>query len=104
MPPHVPAFTAPAISSFMSSPIPSVPSPVPNVAPSPVLSSVSRAESFNSPQVRELTVDDIDDFEDDEEVEEVDSRRMSRRSINDAADLVPVLPPFATGNSNITCL
>lgn len=97
VPPPVPAFTAPAISPFMPSPIPSAPSPIPDIAPSPVVSSVSRAESFNSPRVRELTVDDIDDFEDDEEIEEVDSRRMSRRGINDAADLVPVLPPFATG-------
>lgn len=97
VPPPVPAFTAPAISPFMPSPIPSAPSPIPDFAPSPVVSSVSRAESFNSPRVRELTVDDIDDFEDDEEIEEVDSRRMSRRGINDAADLVPVLPPFATG-------
>ncbi|GAB2282430.1 Protein unc-13 [Dionaea muscipula] len=54
------------------------------------------AESFNS-QVKELSVDDIEDFEDEDDVEEVDSQRISRRIPNDASDLMPALPPFATG-------
>ncbi|KAK4835776.1 hypothetical protein QYF36_014424 [Acer negundo] len=93
-------------------PVP-VSTPPPMYAPSPVLSAVSMAESFNSTedkeldftqekelnstQQRELTVDDIEDFEDDDDLEEVNSRRMSRRHPNDAADLVLKFPTFATG-------
>lgn len=58
-----------------------------------------RSESFDSPQAQELTVDDIDDFEDDDDPEEVGNFRISRRTANDAADLVPKLPSFATGKS-----
>ncbi|CAI0474129.1 unnamed protein product [Linum tenue] len=88
-PPSIPA----------STPI-SVAAPV--YAPSPVasLSSVAKSESFNSEEERELTVDDIeiDDFEDDDlDAEEVASARVVRRNTNDASDLVPKLPTFATG-------
>ncbi|OAY53359.1 protein unc-13 homolog [Manihot esculenta] len=82
----------------------SIPPPVisqgPVFAPSPVvsLSSVEKSESFNSNDVRELTVDDIEDFEDDEdEVEAVDFVRKPRRNTNDAADLMAKLPALATG-------
>ncbi|CAI0474194.1 unnamed protein product [Linum tenue] len=82
-----------------STPI-SVAAPV--YAPSPVasLSSVAKSESFNSEEERELTVDDIeiDDFEDDDlDAEEFASARVVRRNTNDASDLVPKLPTFATG-------
>ncbi|KAL5800807.1 hypothetical protein ACOSQ3_032439 [Xanthoceras sorbifolium] len=93
-------------------PVP-ISTPPPMYAPSPVLSAVSMAESFNSTEdkeldftqekelnstrERELTVDDIEDFEDDDDLEEVNSRRMSRRHPNDAADLVLKFPAFATG-------
>ncbi|KAL8158855.1 hypothetical protein V2J09_000392 [Rumex salicifolius] len=59
--------------------------------------SLSKAESLNSNQVKELTVDDIDDFEDDDDLDEIDSRRISRRIRNDASDLTSALPHFATG-------
>ncbi|KAJ9190542.1 hypothetical protein P3X46_001729 [Hevea brasiliensis] len=82
----------------------STPAPViataPVFAPSPVvsLSSVEKSESFNSTDVRELTVDDIEDFEyDEDELEEVDVARIPRRNTNDVADLMPKLPAFATG-------
>ncbi|XP_050232331.1 protein unc-13 homolog [Mercurialis annua] len=70
--------------------------PPPASAPSPLVSfsSVGKSESFNSTEVRELTVDDIDDFEDDEEVESI---RVSRRNTISAADIMPKLPTFATG-------
>lgn len=55
-----------------------------------------RSESIDSPHAQELTVDDIEDFEDDNE--EVGNFRISRRTASDAADLVPKLPSFATGN------
>lgn len=84
----------------------SIPPPVisqgPVFAPSPVvsLSSVEKSESFNSNDVRELTVDDIEDFEDDEdEVEAVDFVRKPRRNTNDAADLMAKLPALATGKN-----
>ncbi|OMO87254.1 hypothetical protein COLO4_20721 [Corchorus olitorius] len=76
----------------------SIPTPsAPLFAPSPVVSTVSRSESFNSEQVQELTVDDIEDFEDDDDLEEVNSLKISRRTPNDVGDLVLKLPPFATG-------
>lgn len=65
---------------------------------SPTVSPVLRSESFDSAQAQELTVDDIEDFEDDDDPEEVGNFRISRRTVNDAADLVPKLPSFATGN------
>lgn len=73
----------------------------PDATPPPAYaaSTVSRSDSFNSTQERELTVDDIEDFEDDYDLEEVNNRRLSRRNKNDAADLVLKLPPFATGNN-----
>ncbi|OWM90047.1 hypothetical protein CDL15_Pgr026960 [Punica granatum] len=95
--PPVPAFKSPPIPSFLPASAPLEPSPVPDFASSPVQSSVARSESFSSQQVQELTVDDIEDFEDDDYLDEVDSRRVSRRNISDAAELVPNLPLFATG-------
>ncbi|GAB2213593.1 hypothetical protein Drorol1_Dr00017903 [Drosera rotundifolia] len=59
-----------------------------------------KAESFNSLQAKELTIDDIEDFEDVDDGEEVDCRRISRRVLNDASDIMPGLPPFATGISD----
>ncbi|KAK6163086.1 hypothetical protein DH2020_002927 [Rehmannia glutinosa] len=58
--------------------------------------SLSKSQSLNTSQLKELTVDDIDDFEDDV-LEEVESRRYSRRVLNDASDVVLGLPSFATG-------
>ncbi|GLT88622.1 hypothetical protein SLE2022_066390 [Rubroshorea leprosula] len=82
-------------------PIPvSVPLPTPSapvLAPSSIMPTASRSESFNSTQVQELTVDDIEDFEDDDDIEEVSSLRISRRNPNDAADIVLKLPSFPTG-------
>ncbi|KAL0380059.1 UNVERIFIED_CONTAM: protein unc-13 [Sesamum angustifolium] len=89
------------------------PPSVPVVVPTPILSSLSiseplegeqleespslsKSQSLNSSQVKELTVDDIDDFDDDV-LEEVESRRYSRRVLNDASDVVLGLPSFATG-------
>nr|GLL40989.1 uncharacterized protein LOC109180165 [Ipomoea trifida] len=90
------------------------PPPVPVATPLPILPTLSTEEPLDSmsveeqspltksqsltSQVRELTVDDIDDFDDD--LDEVDSRRYSRRVLNDATDLVPGLPSFATGISD----
>ncbi|KAG9156862.1 hypothetical protein Leryth_025128 [Lithospermum erythrorhizon] len=88
------------------------PPPVPAIAPSTILRSLSPSQSFqseevdelpsvaestsfNSKQVQELTVDDIDDFDDD--LEEIDSHTYSRRVLNDAADLVLLLPSLGTG-------
>lgn len=71
---------------------------VPDLDTSPVASNISQSESFNSTQVRELTVDDIEDFEDDD-LDETDSLRISRRTRNDAADLTLGLPSFKTGKS-----
>lgn len=64
---------------------------------SPSAPPLMRSESIDSPQAQELTVDDIEDFEDDDDSEEVGNFRISRRTVNDAADLVPKLPSFATG-------
>nr|XP_043620813.1 protein unc-13 homolog [Erigeron canadensis] len=58
---------------------------------------VSKLQTLNSVQDRNLTVDDIDDFEDEDDLEELTSHRYSRRSLNDTADLVVGLPSFATG-------
>lgn len=91
-PPPVPAFTPPP-------PVytpPAVITPPPIAAPSLTETNVSRSESLESSQTRELTVDDIEDFEDDEDLE-VNSVRMSRRNPNDAADLALKLPSFSTG-------
>lgn len=71
---------------------------IPDLDTSPVASNISQSESFNSTQVRELTVDDIEDFEDDD-LDETDSLRISRRTRNDAADLTLGLPSFKTGKS-----
>ncbi|XWS65459.1 hypothetical protein CRYUN_Cryun05aG0114500 [Craigia yunnanensis] len=83
----------PPIPASVSLPTPSAPV----FAPSPVVSTVSRSESFDSTQVQELTVDDIEDFEDDDDLEEVNSLKISRRNPNDVGDLVLKLPSFATG-------
>ena len=64
------------------------PPPVPGVAISPSLSSLSKYG---------LSVDDIEDFEDEDDMEEADRQRIPRRTPSGSADLVPVLPPFATG-------
>lgn len=64
---------------------------------SPSAPPLMRSESIDSPRDQELTVDDIEDFEDDDDNEEVGNFRISRRTANDAADLVPKLPSFATG-------
>lgn len=87
-PPPVPFSTPPTIP---------ISTPPPMFASSPDVSAVSRSESFNSTQEKELTVDDIEDFEDDDNTEEVNSVRLSRRRLNDVADLVLKLPSFATG-------
>ncbi|GMI83308.1 proton ATPase translocation control 1 [Hibiscus trionum] len=83
----------PPIPAAISTPTPSAPV----FAPSPVVSTVSRSESFDSTQVQELTVDDIEDFEDDDDLEEVNSLKISRRNPNDVGDLMLKLPSFATG-------
>lgn len=82
------------------SPPPRPPPPVPVSAPSPILTNISKSESFHSQQAHELTVDDIDDFEDEDDEEEIDSLRVSRRNPNDASDFVLGLPCFATGITN----
>ncbi|GMI90437.1 proton ATPase translocation control 1 [Hibiscus trionum] len=87
-----PRRAAPPIPVAISTPTPSAPV----FAPSPVVSTVSRSESFDSTQVQELTVDDIEDFEDDD-LEEVSSLKISRRNPNDVGDLILKLPSFATG-------
>lgn len=92
-PPPVPAFTTTPVYTP-----PAVIAPPPIPAPSLTETNVSRSESFESSQARELTVDDIEDFEDDEDVE-VNSVRMSRRNPNDAADLALKLPSFSTGRN-----
>ncbi|XP_047977693.1 protein unc-13 homolog [Salvia hispanica] len=61
--------------------------------------SLSKSQSLNSTQLKELTVDDIDDFDDDM-MEEMESRRYSRRVLNDASDVVLGLPSFSTGISD----
>ncbi|KAL0538508.1 hypothetical protein IC582_022654 [Cucumis melo] len=90
-PPPAPAFTPPPVYTP-----PAVIAPPPMATPSLIEPNVSRSESFESSQARELTVDDIDDFEDDEDVE-VNSVRMSRRNPNDPADLALKLPSFSSG-------
>ncbi|KAI4332955.1 hypothetical protein L6164_017820 [Bauhinia variegata] len=85
-PPPVPISTPPPVS---------VPTAPPVFAPSPVVSTVSRSDSFESTQEKELTVDDIEDFEDDDNPEEVVSR--TRRTLNDASDLAVKLSSFSTG-------
>ncbi|KAG6408528.1 hypothetical protein SASPL_131541 [Salvia splendens] len=61
--------------------------------------SLSKSQSLNSTQLKELTVDDIDDFDDDI-MEEMESHRYSRRVLNDASDVVLGLPSFSTGISD----
>ncbi|KAM6582863.1 hypothetical protein CsatB_009865 [Cannabis sativa] len=87
-----PAYTAPSVLV----PPPGLGSPIEDEASSPVMSSVSKSQSFNSTQVHELTVDDIDDFDDDD-IEEVSDIRTSRRNRNDATDVGVGLPSFVTG-------
>ncbi|XP_050386660.1 protein unc-13 homolog [Argentina anserina] len=91
-PPPVPAYMPPAILA----PPPVITPSIPDIDTSPVATSISQSESFNSTQVRELTVDDIEDFEDDD-LDETDSLRISRRTRNDATDLALGLPSFKTG-------
>ncbi|KAG4957674.1 hypothetical protein JHK85_044054 [Glycine max] len=85
-------------------PIPAVPpvavsTPPPVFPPSPIVSNVSRSESFDSTQEKELTVDDIEDFEDDDDVAVVEGFR-AKRTLNDASDLAVKLPSFSTGISD----
>ncbi|XP_061997215.1 protein unc-13 homolog [Rosa rugosa] len=91
-PPPVPDYTPLPVLV----PPPVITPSIPDLDSSPVASNVSQSESFNSTQVRELTVDDIEDFEDDD-LDETDSLRISRRIRNDAADLALGLPSFKTG-------
>lgn len=91
-PPTVPDYTLPPVLT----PPPLISPSIPDLDTSPVASNISQSESFNSTQVRELTVDDIEDFEDDD-LDETDSLRISRRIRNDAADLTLGLPSFKTG-------
>ncbi|KAL6129477.1 hypothetical protein ACLB2K_072827 [Fragaria x ananassa] len=91
-PPPLPDYTPPAILA----PPPVITPSIPDLDTSPVASSISQSESFNSTQVRELTVDDIEDFEDDD-LDEADSLMISRRTRNDATDLALGLPSFKTG-------
>lgn len=91
--PPPPVYTPPPVLS----PSPDLTPPIADVASSPLASNVSKSESFNSTQIRELNVDDIEDFEDDDDVEEVTNIRTSRRNRNDAADLAVKLPSFVTG-------
>lgn len=93
-PPPVPDYTLPPVLT----PPPLISPSIPDLDTSPVASNISQSESFNSTQVRELTVDDIEDFEDDD-LDETDSLRISRRIRNDAADLTLGLPSFKTGKS-----
>lgn len=93
-PPPLPDYTPPAILA----PPPVITPSIPDLDTSPVASSISQSESFNSTQVRELTVDDIEDFEDDD-LDEADSLRISRRTRNNATDLALGLPSFKTGKS-----
>ncbi|PHU03202.1 hypothetical protein BC332_28453 [Capsicum chinense] len=70
--------------------------------PCEVMSSLSKSLSLSSTQQQELKVDDIEDFDDDDDLDEVDSRRYSRRVLNDAADFVLGLPPFAIGWASLS--
>ncbi|QCD85658.1 Mammalian uncoordinated homology 13 [Vigna unguiculata] len=88
-PPTVPVSAVPPVAV-------SIPSVFP---PSPILSSVSRSESFDTTQEKELTVDDIEDFEDDDVASVVEGVRASR-TLNDASDLAVKLPAFSTGISD----
>ncbi|KAJ0968899.1 hypothetical protein J5N97_021776 [Dioscorea zingiberensis] len=74
------------------------PPPVPISTSSPIISNLSRSESFHSPPHQELTVDDIEDFEDEEEDDEtINSLRSSRQQSSEAAELSLLLPLFSTG-------
>ncbi|XLR35960.1 hypothetical protein S83_063860 [Arachis hypogaea] len=86
-PPPVPVSTVPPLA---------VSTPTPVFAPSPVVSNLSRLESFDSTHEKELTVDDIDDFEDDDDSAALEGFR-SKRTLNDASDLAVKLPSFSTG-------
>lgn len=86
-PPPVPISAVPPIA--VSTPPPAYPT-------SPVASNISRSESLDSAQERELTVDDIEDFEDDNDTSMVEGLR-AKRTLNDASDLAVKLPPFSTG-------
>lgn len=86
-PPPVPISAVPPIA--VSTPPPAYPT-------SPVASNISRSESLDSAQERELTVDDIEDFEDDNDTSMVEGLK-AKRTLNDASDLAVKLPPFSTG-------
>ncbi|KAE9592792.1 hypothetical protein Lalb_Chr19g0132961 [Lupinus albus] len=86
-PPPVPLFTVPPVAV-------SIPPPI--VEPSLNVSNLSRSESFESTQEKELTVDDIEDFEDDDNASVLESFR-AKRTLNDASDLAVKLPSFSTG-------
>ncbi|GAB4832155.1 Protein unc-13 [Ancistrocladus abbreviatus] len=106
-PPLIPAFKPPIILPSLSKSEPSIEEVSSNsglpieesLSNSDLLAgrNLSKAESLNSSNVKELTIDDIEDFEDEDDMEEVDNRRISRRIPNDASDLMPGLPHFATG-------
>lgn len=87
-PPPVPISAVPPIA---------VSTPPPVFPASPVVSNVSRSESLDSTQARELTVDDIEDFEDDDDASVVEGFR-AKRTLNDASDLAVKLPSFSTGD------
>ncbi|KAJ1692321.1 hypothetical protein LUZ63_009019 [Rhynchospora breviuscula] len=91
-----PARAPPAVPAVTELPIPA---PIPSA---PILPDLSKSQSFHSqtPDERELTIDDIEDFEDDEEDEVNSARAASRRQQNDATDLSLLLPPFTTGISD----
>lgn len=65
--------------------------------PSPIVSNLSRSESFDTTQEKELTVDDIEDFEDDDDASVIEGFR-AKRTLNDASDLAVKLPSFSTGD------
>ncbi|KAI3800703.1 hypothetical protein L1987_28797 [Smallanthus sonchifolius] len=89
----------PAVPFVVPSPImPGLTSPLPfDASEEDEPAMISKSQSINSGQDRNLTVDDIDDFEDEDDLEELTSRRYSRRTLNDTADLAVGLPSFATG-------
>lgn len=86
-PPPVPITAVPPIA---------VSTPPHAFPPSSIASNLSRSESLDSAQERELTVDDIEDFDDDDDISTVEGLR-AKRTLNDASDLAVKLPSFSTG-------
>lgn len=87
-PPPVPITAVPPIA---------VSTPPHAFPPSSIASNLSRSESLDSAQERELTVDDIEDFDDDDDISTVEGLR-AKRTLNDASDLAVKLPSFSTGD------